>query len=202
MQNSFMKKKSCEIYLHMICTILVLVGALNWGLIGVLNMNLVKLINENTFNSPVFESTVYILVGIAALYIGFNRNTYLPFLGDTVLAPSLIKDTGVTRENANIEVEVDGEGASTVMYWAANPAEAGHDGEKFAFDAYANFENAGVAPVVNGKAKLRVECPQKYWVKKYGFIKQTIPRHLHYRLIYPTGWTSEVLTKKLNCESN
>jgi hypothetical protein len=67
------------------------------------------------------------------------------------------------------------------------------------YNNIANFENAGVAPVINGKAKLRVECPQKYWVKKYGFIKQTIPRHLHYRLIYPTGWTSEVLTKKLNC---
>lgn len=199
MDQAFIKKKSAMVYVHMICVILVLVGGLNWGLQGLLNFNLVKFINENTFNSPVFENGVYIVVGISALYLASKRNTYLPFLGDTVLAPSLIHDTGVERKNATVVVEVDAEGASSVMYWAADPLNGGSDGEKFAYDAYGEFKNAGVAEVINGKATLRVECPQKYWVKKFGIMKKTLPKHVHYRLIYPTGWVSEVLTKKLNC---
>ena len=200
MDKAFIQKKSMMVYIHMICIILVLVGGFNWGLQGLLNFNLVKFINENTFNSEAFENGVYIVVGIAALYLASNRNTYLPFLGETVLSPSLIRDSGVERKNANIIVEVDAEGASSVMYWAAEPLGEGmSDGKKFAYDAYGNFKNAGVAEVVNGKATLKVECPQKYWVKKFGVMKKTLPRHVHYRLIYPTGWVSEVLTKKLNC---
>ena len=199
MDQAFIQKKSMMVYLHMICVILVLVGGFNWGLQGFLNFNLVKFINENTFNSPVFENGVYILVGISALYLASNRNTYLPFLGDTVIAPSLIHDIGVERKNATVVVEVDAEGASSVMYWAADPLTGEKDGEKFAYDAYGEFKNAGVAEVINGKATLKVECPQKYWVKKFGVMKKTLPKHVHYRLIYPTGWVSEVLTKKLNC---
>jgi len=195
-----MKKKTFTVYLHLICVILVLIGGLNWGLQGVFDLNLVKFINERTVNSPIFENGVYILVGISALYLAANRNTYLPFLNDTVMATSLIRDTGAERKNANVVVTVDAEGATSVMYWAADPkGENIADGEKFAYDAYGDFKNAGVAEVINGKATLRVECPQKYWVKKFGVMKKTLSRHVHYRLIYPTGWVSEVLTKKLDC---
>jgi uncharacterized membrane protein YuzA (DUF378 family) len=199
MDQAFIKKKSSMVYLHMICVILVLIGGFNWGLQGLFNFNLVKYINENTYNSPMFENGVYILVGISALYLASNRNTYLPFLGDTVGAPSLIRDTGEERKNANVTVVVDAEGASSVMYWAADPLSGGNEGEKFAYDAYGKYKNAGVAEVVNDKATLRVECPQKYWVKKFGVMKKTLPKHVHYRLIYSTGWISEVLTKKLDC---
>jgi uncharacterized membrane protein YuzA (DUF378 family) len=199
MDQAFIKKKSTMVYVHMICVILVLIGGFNWGFQGLFNFNLVKYINENTYNSPMFENSVYILVGISALYLASNRNTYLPFLGDTVSAPSLIRDTGVERKNANVTIVVDAEGASSVMYWAADPLNGGSDGEKFAYDAYGEFKNAGVAEVVNNKATLRVECPQKYWVKKFGVMKKTLPKHVHYRLIYSTGWISEVLTKKLDC---
>lgn len=49
--------------------ILVIVGALNWGLIGVgffLNMNL-NLVNLIFGGMPTIEYIVYILVGVAAL---------------------------------------------------------------------------------------------------------------------------------------
>lgn len=47
--------------------VLVLIGALNWGLVGILNFDLVKAIfGEMTIVSRV----IYSLVGIAAIYVG------------------------------------------------------------------------------------------------------------------------------------
>jgi uncharacterized membrane protein YuzA (DUF378 family) len=49
-----------------IAIILVIIGGLNWGLVGLFNIDLVKII----FGSiPVLQNLVYILVGIAALYM-------------------------------------------------------------------------------------------------------------------------------------
>ena len=44
--------------------LLVIIGALNWGLIGALNMNVV---NQLLGAMPMVEKVVYILVGIAGL---------------------------------------------------------------------------------------------------------------------------------------
>jgi uncharacterized membrane protein YuzA (DUF378 family) len=49
--------------------ILVLIGALNWGLIGLANVNLV----ETIFPNPTLERIVYILVGLSALYLVLTR---------------------------------------------------------------------------------------------------------------------------------
>jgi uncharacterized membrane protein YuzA (DUF378 family) len=47
--------------------VLVLIGALNWGLVGILNFDLVKAIfGEMTIMSRI----IYSLVGIAAIYVG------------------------------------------------------------------------------------------------------------------------------------
>ena len=62
---------------HVISFILVVVGALNWGLVGVgewsgagLNWNLVNWI----FGSwPAVEALVYVLVGVAALVLVFTH---------------------------------------------------------------------------------------------------------------------------------
>jgi uncharacterized membrane protein YuzA (DUF378 family) len=49
----------------LILYVLVLIGALNWGLVGGFNMNLVETIIPNT----TAERIVYIVVGIAALIL-------------------------------------------------------------------------------------------------------------------------------------
>ncbi len=50
--------------LKIISFILVIIGALNWGLVGLFNFNLVSAIfGDMTF----FTRTIYILVGIAAI---------------------------------------------------------------------------------------------------------------------------------------
>lgn len=51
--------------LHMTSYLLVIVGALNWGLVGLLNFNLVAVL-VGTW--PVVEKLVYALVGLSAVY--------------------------------------------------------------------------------------------------------------------------------------
>lgn len=56
--------------LHIIAFILVIVGALNWGLVGAFEFNLV----ESLLGSmAMLEKVVYILVGVSALYLAFTH---------------------------------------------------------------------------------------------------------------------------------
>lgn len=50
--------------LHKIAWVLLVVGALNWGLVGVANLNLVNLIFGG---APMLERIVYVFVGLAAV---------------------------------------------------------------------------------------------------------------------------------------
>ncbi|MCL5003889.1 MAG: DUF378 domain-containing protein [Patescibacteria group bacterium] len=52
--------------LHMVAFVLVIVGALNWGLVGLFNFNLVMALLGTW---PTVEALVYILVGLSALYL-------------------------------------------------------------------------------------------------------------------------------------
>ncbi len=45
--------------------VLVIAGALNWGLIGILDLNVVNLLLGG---SPVVEKIIYILIGASAVY--------------------------------------------------------------------------------------------------------------------------------------
>lgn len=51
--------------LHVITFILVVVGALNWGLIGLFDFNLVMKIFGGM---PAVEKLIYVLVGLSAVY--------------------------------------------------------------------------------------------------------------------------------------
>jgi len=54
--------------INWIALILVIIGALNWGLVGLFNLDLVAAI----FGAmTILSRTVYVLVGIAAIYIAF-----------------------------------------------------------------------------------------------------------------------------------
>ena len=52
--------------LHMVSFVLVVVGALNWGLVGLFNLNLVMMLLGSW---PMVEKLVYVLVGLSALYL-------------------------------------------------------------------------------------------------------------------------------------
>jgi len=67
-----MHKKGGDIMkiLHIIAFLLVLVGALNWGLIGAFNFNLVSYLLAAW---PMLEKAVYILVGLSAIVVAVSH---------------------------------------------------------------------------------------------------------------------------------
>lgn len=59
-------------YLGLVATLLLVVGGLNWGLVGLMKLNLVTtLFGEGS----TLTTVVYVLVGLSALYVGWNALT-------------------------------------------------------------------------------------------------------------------------------
>jgi hypothetical protein len=65
----FKKEKMCGV--HTVSWILVLVGALNWGLVGLFQYNLVSAILGSW---PMVERVVYVLVGVSAVLMLLKGN--------------------------------------------------------------------------------------------------------------------------------
>ena len=57
---------------HMVTFILVILGALNWGLVGLFNVNLVTML---VGTMPSAARIVYIVIGLSALYIGVTHKS-------------------------------------------------------------------------------------------------------------------------------
>lgn len=54
--------------------VLVLVGALNWGLVGALHVDLVDKVTELvTKDNEQLNRAVYVLVGVAALWVAYRK---------------------------------------------------------------------------------------------------------------------------------
>ena len=137
-------------------------------------------------------STLAIWAGVlGVLYLATKPGTWLPVLGEAALPPTLLK-VG-TPENASqsttIRVPKD---VVYVAYWGASPNQSAFDSPQ---KAYANYDNAGVARVVQGVATLRFNCPGAYRVPYGGLL----PKHVHMRFVYANGIMSRVHTKELTC---
>lgn len=148
-----------------------------------------------SFGSNVLQSSwarLVVVIGlVGAVYLGMNRDFYMPFLGPSVVPTSLLK-VG-TPPDATVAVSIDApKNATHVMYWAATPATMPLDNP---MAAYRGFKNAGVVEVAGGRATLRVACPGTYRVG-WG---RMLPRHLHYRYIFANGITSSVKTASVTC---
>lgn len=128
---------------------------------------------------------------IASVYLMSDRTTYLPFLGEAVFPSTLVRDD-TTPSDATIEVEVDAEpGATKVAYWASD---VGTGVAKNPWVAYGTYTNSGVAQVRGGKATLRLRCPAIYTVRG-----KVLPRHVHYRSIFPSGIVGKIETRGVVC---
>lgn len=153
----------------------------------------------------IFLRLFVIFVIAAAGYALFKRDTFLPFLGISFFPNSLILDQKVPQ-GANIEYELNMRGyenGTRIIYWAANKTNSNKVIED-PFEAYRDFHNAGIANVVNGKAIIKVFCPDQYKVGTMTSMidnsKQVLDKHFHYRIIFKgTGLMSPVMTAKLNC---
>lgn len=160
-----------------------ILGALNYLSIALFKTNFIQKITRKEKIAEI----VYLLIGLSAMYIMFDRDAYLPFLGRAVfpcdvLVQSMPKDATITL---TLKVRPN----SKVIYWASNPSKTGElTGYK---EAYGDYENSGVAKS-NGEGivKLNVMEPQPYYVPYKG----VSPRHVHYRVCFSSGIMGPVRT--------
>jgi hypothetical protein len=142
----------------------------------------------------VLKLVIAVVVGVAALWLGLRRDTYLPFLGYAALPPTLIKDRHAPA-NANVEavLEVpDAADGTKVLYWGARPSKVIAPNP---WRAYDDWSNAGVAEVKGGAATIIFECPGEYQVRMRG----SLERHVHYRVVSDKGMIGPVKTTYVKC---
>jgi uncharacterized membrane protein YuzA (DUF378 family) len=168
-----------------IAMVLLIVGGINWLLLGLFDINLVS----GIFGKGFFATFIYVLVGVSALVVMFDRDTYLPFLGPMVAPCSVLENRdppGATRE-----VKVVVEPNVKIIYWAAEPASKTLEKINSWKQAYLNYDNAGVATSgSDGTAVLKVRDPQGYKVP----LKGELAPHVHYRVCGEAGWMGKINT--------
>lgn len=141
------------------------------------------------------DKLIAVVVFFAVIFVGSQRNTYLPFLGPTVLPGSLLKEpvTEVKKDATQATLFIDAPDNTKIVYWAAKPSE----GVIFEdpYKAYNDYSNAGVTVVKNKQAAFVVDCPSSYKVPS-GY---TLKPHIHYRVVYPNGIMGQVQTLFVKC---
>lgn len=171
--------------LYMYAILFLVIGGINWGLVGTLNRDLVKMLFKNNTN---LQNVIYILIGLSALYVAFDRNTYLPFLGDTVLPCSMINETH--PEDSTLNVTINTKPDAKVIYWASTPKNRKLMKLQNWKSAYNEFENSGVAIADHdGLAILKLKKPQPYKVRN-----MKLDPHIHYRVCNNSGMMDQIKT--------
>ena len=178
--------------LHMLAILLLVVGGINWAVVALTGGDLVTaLFGKRTL----MTNAIFIAVGAAALSIAFFRDSYLPFLGPSVIPCSLLKEQ--IPEGANAEVRVFVRPEAKVLYWAAEPANEALKTIPDWRQAYLGFKNAGVAVAdEQGYVTLKVRKPQPYTVP----MKGELAAHVHYRECKNNGFIDRVETVRLDGE--
>ena len=176
--------------LFYVSMVLLIIGALNWFVLGVVGQNVL----ENTFGERI-SSFLYLLVGISAFVVMFNRDTYLPFLGPTLAPCSVLQNREPPGATQTIKVTVPPN--TKVIYWAAEPANDALKTVNSWKEAYAAYDNAGVTTSNGeGTAILKVRSPQSYKVPFMG----KLDSHVHYRVCGESGFMGRVQTTYVNHE--
>ena len=175
-----------EIYIHMITITLILL----YSIISAIYI----LFNDN-YN--IFIRIFAIFIIAAAVILMMKKDTFLPFLGLAHLPNTLIADEKIPK-GANLSYTIDMneyEDGTIIIYWAANKTDKIIEDP---YEAYKNYNNVGVSKVKNGKAEVRIFCPNKYKVKKV--FEKILERHFHYRIIFKdNGFLSPVMTVNIKC---
>jgi uncharacterized membrane protein YuzA (DUF378 family) len=175
-------------WITMLATALVLVGGLNWLAVGVANRDLVATL----LGKGAAARSIYVLVGLAAVFLFFRRDTYLPFLGPTIFPVGAL--AARQPQGASQEVTVRTTPNARVVYWASEPARGEPLGDYKG--AYGAYENAGVAIAdAQGDAKLKVRGPPRSYTVP---LKGELGSHVHFRVVGENGWAGRVQTKFLD----
>jgi uncharacterized membrane protein YuzA (DUF378 family) len=171
--------KSIEKYLYAASLLLLVFSGLNWGLVSIFKTDILMSLFGKL---SLFPRIFYIIVAISAIYVGLSRDSYLPFLGETVVPSSLLVEK--VPENADLKVRILAAKGKKILYWAAKSENNTKIALKDWREAYGNFENAGVAIAGDdGSALLQVQRPQSYWVPP----GRRLEPHVHYRICSDDG---------------
>jgi len=175
-----------EIYIHMITITLIILYSI---------ISALYILFNNNYN--IFIRIFAIFIIAAAVILMMKKETFLPFLGLAHLPNTLIAEEKIPK-GANLSYSIDMndyEDGTIIIYWAANKTDKIIEDP---YEAYKNYNNVGVSKVKNGKAEVRIFCPDRYKVKK--LFNQLLERHFHYRIVYKeTGFLSPVMTVKVDC---
>ncbi len=172
-----------EKFIHKIAVAFLVLAAAIWGLIGTTKVNLI----ERFLGKTIFARSIYILMGLSALFLAFSRDTYLPFLGEAVFPCNILQNQ--TPSGATRSVTVRVKPNTKIVFWASEPSDG--LGTKNFEIAYGSYRNSGVTTSDhNGDAVLMVRQPQPYTVPT-GYLKT----HVHYRECSPNGFIGPVKTK-------
>ena len=169
-----------QLYVHKISIVFLVLAAINSGVMGALRVNLVERLVGKSLGR-----VVYILMGVAAIFVAFHRDTYLPFLGESVFPSSVLQNQEPTGATRSISIRVSPN--TKVVYWAAEPTTGK---VLFADKAYGGYNNAGVAlSDQGGNVVLKVRDPQSYTIP-FGKMQP----HIHFRECSMTGFLGPVKT--------
>ena len=173
----------------MVLMILVIIGALNWMLVA-FDCNLVECfannINKLLKTNYRIDKVIYVIVACAAILLAIKKETWLPFLGWTILPTNLLDQKMPLEYDSKYEIKT--EPNKKIVYWAAmgknNP-------NQDVVNAYGNYENSGVTMSdANGNAVLYILAGEGY-VTPYGIRKS---KHIHYRLVMSNNSLGRVHT--------
>jgi uncharacterized membrane protein YuzA (DUF378 family) len=184
-------KHSGKVSLRITLVVLVLIAALNWGLVAIFDYDLVKDIGSlfGTNAQDDVSRFIYLLVATAAIILLFQKDTFLPFLGSSVMPPPLSENMPVGDLKTKIIKDLPSN--VKVIYWASLPSDTTINNPS---DAYGDYSNQGVTTTDNnGVAVLKVLNPSSYKVSSRGTLKP----HIHYRYWTEYGMASPVFTVKM-----
>jgi hypothetical protein len=174
--------------LHMIITGVVIFSALHYGVMA-LGYNLAEylsLVFFRVFRKRVaIDTGIYVVFAACALYLALQRDTWLPFLGETVM-PSALVPLKTNVGDTVVDVRVSPE--AKVVYWSAKPKDEVTSKPKDEVkqgtsnpeveQAYDDYSNSGVTQAnIDGIAKLAFNKGTDYVVPG----GKTIKSHVHYR---------------------
>jgi uncharacterized membrane protein YuzA (DUF378 family) len=184
-------KEITKINLFRILMTLVLIGSINWGLVAMFDFDLVKSFSS-IFGNNIKDGVarfIYLVVAMSAIVLMVQRDTFLPFLGKTVMPQPITEHTPkgdlIKKTVENLPPNVK------VIYWASLPSDKVVDNPE---DAYGDYSNQGVTTSdAKGNAILHVKNPASYKIPSYyDPFKGTLKPHIHYRY-----WTSNGMASRL-----
>jgi hypothetical protein len=158
------------------------------------NKNIIETLVGNKYNT-----IILLAISVVALYIFMRRDSYLPFLGIAHVPTSVFKDYQQAKFDKKITIDIKSKSDEykpvKLVYWGASPSKEKKSNPR---DAYGNYDNYGVSPIVDGKATMYIKCPASYRVSHFG-IDKDLPKHIHYRVVYSNGLLSRVETITIVC---